>query len=498
MNTWGCERAGRNAKIKRTTTTPAGQPGSASLASRRSTQPRGAWAFRSRPDLSPPVLEVTTRAHDTAPGYIFVAPKEGIGQQGPLIVDNSGQPVWFHPVHSENDVAMDFKVQHYQGEPVLTWAEGEVVQGHGHSEYVILDCSYREVTRLGASYGYLGDLHEFLISSRDIALFTIYGKARIDLPSVGGPEDAKVFDGIVQGVDIETGDVLFEWNSLEHIGLEESYTRPPKDQEGSFDYLHINSIDVDHDGNLLISSRNTCTIYKVDSETGEIIWRLGGKKSDFEMGPGTRFAYQHDARRQSDGTITIFDNGRPNKGEQSRGLVLDLDEDEMNATLVREYPHPHGEIAATQGNIQVLPNSNVFVGWGSEPHFSEFSSDGELLLSANFPPKVESYRAFRFPFQGKPSDDPAMVAERGSDDEVTLYASWNGATEVATWEVLAGPDPQRLRSVGFVPRDGFESTITVVTAERYVGVHAKDSSGRVIGTSKAAEPITSSPKHRQL
>ncbi len=97
-----------------------------------------------------------------------------------------------------------------------------------------------------------------------------------------------------------------------------------------------------------------------------------------------------------------------------------------------------------------------------------------------------------------PATDPAMVAERGSDDEVTLYASWNGATEVATWEVLAGPDPQRLRSVGSVPRDGFESTITVVTAERYVGVHAKDSSGRVIGTSKAAEPISSSPKHRQL
>jgi hypothetical protein len=347
VNTWGCERTGRTPKIKRTTTIPARQPGSARLASRWSAQPRGAWAFRSRPDLSPPVLKVTTRAHDTTPGYIFVAPKGGIGQHGPLIVDNSGQPVWFHPVHSEGDVAMDFKVQHRRGEPVLTWAEGEVVQGHGHSEYVILDGSYQEITRLGASYGYLGDLHEVLISSQDIALFTIYGKARMDLPSAGGPEDGKVFDGIVQGVDIETGEVLFEWNSLDHVGLEESYSRPSKDQEGSFDYLHINSIDVDHDGNLLVSSRNTWTVYKVDSKTGEVIWRLGGKKSDFEMGPGTRFAFQHDARRQPDGTITIFDNGSPNKDEQSRGLVLDLDEDEMSATLVREYTHPRGQIAAT-------------------------------------------------------------------------------------------------------------------------------------------------------
>jgi outer membrane protein assembly factor BamB len=173
---------------------------------------------------------------------------------------------------------MDFKVQHYRGEPVLTWAEGEVVQGHGHSEYVILDGSYQEVTRLGAGYGYQGDHHEFLISSQDIALFTIYGKARMDLPSAGGPEDGKVFDGIVQGVDIETGEVLFEWNSLDHVGLEESYSRPSKDQEGSFDYLHINSIDVDHDGNLLVSSRNTWTVYKVDSKTGEVIWRLGGAR----------------------------------------------------------------------------------------------------------------------------------------------------------------------------------------------------------------------------
>jgi hypothetical protein len=344
-----------------------------------------------------------TGARHCPTGYIFVAPKGGIGQQGPLIVDNSGQPVWFHPVHSEDDVAMDFKVQHYHDEPVLTWAEGEVVQGHGHSEYVILDGSYQEVTRLGASYGYLGDLHEFLISSQDIALFTIYGKARMDLSSVGGPEDGRVFDGIVQGVDIEPGEVLFEWNSLEHIGLEESYSKPSKDQQGSIVYIHINSIDVDHDGNLLVSSRNTWTVYKVESKTGEIIWRLGGKKSDFEMGPGTRTRYQHGARRQSDGTLTIFDDGRPNKDEQSRGLVLDLDEDEMSATLVCEYPHPHGQVAATQGNIQVLPNGNVFVGWGSEPHFSEFSRDGELLFSANFPPKVESYRASRFPWRESPA-----------------------------------------------------------------------------------------------
>ncbi len=494
-NVLGCEPAGHTPKTTRTTTTSTVQQGPGRVATRRSAQPRGVWAFRSRPDLSPPVLKVTTRARDTAPGYIFVAPKYGPGQDGPMILDNSGQPVWFRPLQNEDDVAMDFKVQHYRGEPVLTWAEDEVVQGQRLNEYVILDGSYHEVTRLRAGYGYLGDHHEFLITPQYTALITIYSLVSMDLSSVGGPKEGEVLDGIVQAVDIETGEVLFEWHSLDHAGLEESYSRPSTDQTEAFDYFHINSIEVDHDSNLLVSARNTSTVYKIDPMTGEVIWRLGGKKSDFEMGPGTRFAYQHDARRQPDGTITIFDNGGMHKDEQSRSLVLELDEGEMTVSLVRKYAFPQGQFAATQGNMQTLPKGNVFVGWGSEPLFSEFSSNGELLFSANFPPEVESYRAFRFPWKGQPSDDPAMVAERGSDDKVTLYASWNGATEVDTWEVLAGPDPERLKPVGSVPRHGFETAITVGTAERYVGVQAKDSRGRVLGTSKATRPISVHPHH---
>jgi hypothetical protein len=208
------------------------------------------------------------------------------------------------------------------------------------------------------------------------------------------------------------------------------------------------------------------------------------------MRPGTRTAYQHDARRQLDGTITIFDNGDLKYDEQSYGIVLELDEEEMTATLMRRYPHPEGRLAGTQGNMQVLPDGNVFIGWGSNPLFSEYSRDGELLFNASFPPEVESYRAFRFPWSGHPSEDPAVVAETGPDDEVTLYASWNGATEVATWQVLAGPSPERLRPVASAPREGFETAIAVHTAEPYVGVQAKDRSDRVLGTSKAVKPET--------
>jgi hypothetical protein len=118
----------------------------------------------------------------------------------------------------------------------------------------------------------------------------------------------------------------------------------------------------------------------------------------------------------------------------------------MSATLVGEYTHPDKIFSDTQGNVQVLPNGNVFMGWGSEPYFSEFSKDGELLFDASFPSELESYRAFRFPWKGQPQDEPALVTEQGSEDEVTLYVSWNGATEIATWQVLAGPGPDRLES----------------------------------------------------
>ena len=450
------------------------------------------WAFRSRPEFSPPSVEVTTQAHNTAPGYVFVSPKKEPGETGPsqdapLIVDDSGEPVWFHPLQGEEKDAFDFKVQSYRGEPVLTWWEGHHT-GFGQGEYVLLDRTYREITRVHAGNGFDGDHHEFLITPEDTALFTIYNKVPMDLSSAGGPKDGVVLDGIVQEVDVETGEVLFEWHSLEHVALDESYYEPREEPEGSFDYFHINSVDVDGDGHLLVSARRTSTVYKIDRETGEIVWRLGGKKTDFEMGWGTWTDYQHDARRHSDGTVTIFDNGSVNKDAQSRGIVLELDEEAMSATLVAEYTHPEKVFSDTQGNVQVLPNGNAFVGWGSEPFFSEFSHDGRLLFDASFPPELESYRAFRFPWKGYPQNDPAVTAELGPDDEMTLYASWNGATEVATWEVLVGPSPDRLKPTGSAPRKGFETAITVHTEEPYVGVRAKHRSGTVLGVSKAVKP----------
>ena len=446
--------------------------------------PGQAWSFRSRPDLHPPVITVRTQAHDTAPGYVFVAPKNGPdekdpGQDGCVILDNDGQPVWLDLLQDEALDVMDFKMQTYKGEPVLTWWVGRHT-GYGQGEYVILDRAYREVKRFGAGNGYQGDHHEFLITPEGTALITIYHKVPMDTSSMGGSADGNVLDGIAQEIDIETGEVLFEWHSLEHVGIEESYSAEP------YDYFHINSVDVYDDDHLLISSRNTWTLYKVSRKTGEVVWRFGGKKSDFEMGKGTRTAYQHDARWHGDGTLTVFDNGGPWVHEQSRAIRVKLDEDAMKAGLLREYIHPGELRSATQGSVQILPGGNVFVGWGSSPVLSEFSRDGRLLFDADFPAEGESYRAFRFPWKGQPEETPAAVAAKsGSEGELTIYASWNGATEVATWEVLAGGGPNELEPVGSAPRKGFETAITLRTDEPYVAVRAKDGSGRVLGVSEA-------------
>jgi hypothetical protein len=451
------------------------------------------WSFRSRPEFRPPVVEVRTQARGTAPGYVFVSPKKEPGSSGPsedapLIVNNGGEPIWFHPLQGDDQKdAFNFEVQTYKSEKVLTWWEGYHT-GFGQGEYVIFDHSYREIARFGAGNGYEGDHHEFLITPEDTALITIYSKVPWDLSYIGGPTNSAVLDGIVQEIDIETGEVLFEWHSLEHVALEESYFEPPPDLKTSFDYFHINSIDVYDDEHLLISARRTSTIYKVDRKTGEVAWRLGGKMSDFDMGLGTRTDYQHDARYHGNGIITIFDNGRVNKNEQSRTIVVEIDEDAMSATLLSEYTHPDKILADTQGNVQVLPNGNVFVGWGSEPYFSEFSRDGKLIFDASFTPELESYRAFRFPWKGHPEEAPAVVTEVGLEGEVTLYVSWNGATEVASWEVLVGGGPDELDPVGSAPCKGFETALKLQTDEPYVAVKAKDSSGQVLGTSKALKP----------
>jgi arylsulfotransferase ASST len=449
--------------------------------------------YHSRPDLKPPLVQIRTPARGTAPGYIFLAPKMVVAQAGPMIMDNRGEVVWFKPLNTRG--VTDFRVQHYRGKPVLTWWRGRVSNvGVGDGWYVLYDTSYRPVAEVRPGNGLVGDVHEFVITKNGTAVFTVYHRLPIDLSSVGGPKEGKIWDGIVQEVDIRTGRVLFEWHSYPLVGISESYAPPPSAKKGAkatpYDYFHLNSIEVEPNGNLLVSARNTHALYEIDRKTKKVLWRLGGKKSDFKMGPGTNFAWQHDARRHADGTITIFDNGAAPPVEKfSRILVLRVDEQAKRATLVRSYHHPKRLLAPFEGNAQFLPNGNIVVGWGAWPYLSEFSRSGKLLFDAYFghgkPPgkDADSYRVYRFPWQGQPKNRPAVVVA----DE-TAYASWNGATDVARWRVFAGPSANALRPVQTVAKNGFETPIRLTKSAAFYSVKAIGANGKVLGTSEAVAP----------
>jgi Arylsulfotransferase (ASST) len=448
--------------------------------------------FVSRPDLSPPLISV--RQQDLSPGngFVFLAPAGGAGQHGPLILGGDGEPVWFDPLPG-GAKAMNFRVQRYRGEPVLTWWQGRIANGYGQGHYVIANRSYQVLARFTAGEGYFGDLHEFQLTERGSALVTSYRVVSADLRAVGGPPAGELVDSAVQEIDVATGRVLFHWSGIGRIALSESYrTYSP----GSpFDYLHLNSIDVGPDGNLLVSARHTWSLYELNRRDGEIVWRLGGKQSDFRLGAQTRFAWQHDARWRSRSTITLFDDGaQPKVESQSRGLVLRVDRGAGTVALAHEYVHPTGLLAVAQGSFQSLPDGDVFVGWGTEPYYSEFSAGGRLRLDARFVDDQESsYRAYRHPWTGRPRQRPALRVERHGA-ATTLWVSWNGATDVASWQVDAGAHPARLQRFHQAPRAGFETTIRLSSAPRYLAVSALDRTGRALGSSETVRGTDAQPQ----
>jgi Arylsulfotransferase (ASST) len=451
--------------------------------------------FVSRSDLHPPVIKIAQAAGASEAGqprYIFIAPRgyvsKSIGEPGLMIVDRDGDLVWFgSPI---GGTPLNFTVQEYRGQPVLTWSAGYVsAQGITYGTYYIADSSYRVTATVKAGNGAETDLHEFNLTPQGTALITAHRQLSANLTSVRGPAKGSVMDSIAQEIDVATGKVLFEWDSLDHVPLTESHQPVVGGTAKSpYDYFHINSVALASDGDLLISSRNTWTVYKVSRSTGAIQWRLGGKKSDFDAGPGTTFSWQHDARMPEPGLITLFDNGStPPVEPRSRALLLNVDTGAMKVTLEHAYPHPAGLLADYQGSVQLLPDGQVFVGWGTEPYFSQFSSGGELVMDGQMPIGDQSYRAFTFDWTGRPAGKPAVVARINPVRGSVVYVSWNGATEVATWTVLAGRNRSALTAAGSQPRDGFETLISVNSEGPYFAVTALDAAGNQLGRSATVQ-----------
>ena len=221
-----------------------------------------------------------------------------------------------------------------------------------------------------------------------------------------------------------------------------------------------------------MSARHTSAIYKLDRRTGQVIWRLGGKRSDFRLGPGVSFAYQHDARRHADGRSPVRQRrlASDDTGIASRSLRLMLNERARTARLVRTYGVDDVRTAWAMGNAQQTKGGGMFVGWGTSPAFTELSPKGTVLFDARFDAKSVSYRAYRSPWVGRPMTRPDVATTTLDSGQTAVYASWNGATEVARWQVLAGSSARDLRAARTVARRGFETAVALPTRPRYVSV----------------------------
>ena len=365
------------------------------------------------PAAPPPVTILTSNANK-ADGDFFISPygDQSTYANGPEILSPSGKVLWFQAVPAGQEAA-DFRVQRYDGQPVLTWWQGTGLGGLSEGTDYIYNDHYQQIATVNAGNGYSADGHEFLITPWNTALILSYTTATADLTSIGGPADQTVIDGIVQEIDIKTGKVLFQWNSADHVPYSESEQPLPASASTPWDWFHVNAVKVAADGSLLIDARDTWTTYDVSLRTGQINWQLGGKDSTFTeaAAPGQVldnadeiFAWQHDPQQVGPDTFTFFDNESAGTPElsTSREVTVKLNFRTKVATLVSSIDQPEGLVAASQGNAQTTRTGDVVVGWGALPYFSAFSSSGTLLFNAEFPAGVNTYRAYQFPWPPQP------------------------------------------------------------------------------------------------
>ncbi len=361
---------------------------------------------------APPPVTILTAGADRRGGDIFISPfgDASTYANGAEILSPKGQVIWFHPAPAGQEDA-DFRTQTYRGQKVLTFWQGTGFGGLSTGTDYIFNNRFQQIATVQAGNGLSADGHEFLITPQNTALILAYTTATADLTSIGGPADQTVVNGVVQEIDIRTGQVLFQWNSADHVPFSQSEQPLPASASTPWDWFHINAVHLTNDGNLLINGRDTWTTYKVNPRTGAIEWQLGGKDSSFTVraangqvldNAGEIFSWEHDPEQISRNEFTFFDNdsaGTPNL-PASRVVVVRINERTKTATLIRSYNQPEGLSAPSQGNGQTLRDGDLFVGWGSLPFFSEFSRSGNLLFNAEFPAGVNTYRAYRLPWPG--------------------------------------------------------------------------------------------------
>jgi hypothetical protein len=446
-----------------------------------------AGPYRSRPDLHPPLI-ATTVGTGVAPGLLLATNNAGNGvQPGAIVYDNSGQPVWFNPM---TNPPLDLQQITYKGQNALAYFNPLMpgpIFPENMGEEVVLDTSYRQIGTIKAGNGYMLDEHDLQISPDGTkALMTIYAPVNVDLSPYGGPKNGTAYEGVVQEVDIATGAVTFEWHSLG--GSPPAF--PVNDSYGALntspvDYFHLNSVAYDSDGNILLTGRLVSLVAKLDKSTGAVLWRLGGKRSQFTFTDGDGGpSWSHDVRRLPDGTISVFDNGNGRPSPQySRGVAWAVDETHLTAHVATQQRHNPDLFGLFVGSNRLLPNGNDIISWGNTGRTTEYAN-GQPVFESQLPAGNLTYRVHRVDWHAKPASPPDVSVD-ASTSSVTAYTSWNGATDVVTWELWGGSNAQNLRRLGSAPRSGFETTLSapIRSTDSVFQTRALDGSGKTLGES---------------
>jgi len=482
--------------------------------------------FKSRPDLHAPIIHFDIlRPELVTPGYIFLAPYRNL-DPGPYIYDNYGNLVWSGAGSSGPKTAHTPRVCKYKGKDHLCYFQGEQHQGFARGHGVILDQSYRIVKTIeSAGAGASNDMHEFRMtpySDSTTVLMTIYQPRQYDLTT--NPRFniqngmGWVVEGVFQEVDIETGSVVFEWRSLDHVDPSEAWTLPASTdtsgdglhEQSPWDYFHINSIDKNEEGDYLISARHVSAVYKLSGETGEILWQLGGNNPSFDQ-VNFQFSYQHHARWISENSthtvLSLYDNAGNSfnaTGEFSHGWIIAIDHMADKAYKIKEWGAPElegGLLSTSQGNMQLLPNGGCHIGWGEHAYFSEHTASGEAVMYGKLAERASNvmiYRSNKYNWTAQPVTKPALWAySRTGEDTTGFWVSWNGATEVRSWNLYIGNSASGpWKYSGNVQKSGFETEAYLSQGVEWSFTEAVDGKGRALERSAIVRTFVPSEKLR--
>ena len=358
-----------------------------------------------------------------SPGRIFLANFSLTNPTIPsyvMILENDGTPYFYRHLGGQ---ALDFKLL---PDGRLSYFD------HSRGRFYAMDSTYADVDSFACGNGYVTDHHDLVVLPNGHALVMAYDSQLVDM-SVYLPKAAPialVVGLIIQEIDREKN-VVFEWRSWDHFQITDMQDHPLNSI--FIDYVHGNSLALDLDGNIVLSSRHMNEVTKIDRATGDVIWRLGGKHNQFAfVNDPIGFSHQHDARILADGHLTLFDNGNFHVPPFSRAVEYELNTRKMTATLVWQYRHVPDVFGPATGSVQRLSTGNTLIGWGATtPSLTEVTPDGTVVSEMSLNPGLASYRAYRFDW---PRPRGAAVTVTPHLINLSVDAKWITASiEAAGW-----------------------------------------------------------------